>query len=215
MLSKKYFLAGELNFSTPLVRPARANVTDHIESQESDHTASYMSYRGLQQRRQLKTDFREFWELLNFRLLRPHRSLGEARHGQHGRDAVLENGQHVLERLQRRFENPMVCVTTYKFVLAQRCHTHSLSRRRGDWLNAACVRNWPLADITLAKETAQKTTGSKAMARKTEEAVKDFPGGRPTDAGQHTAEQRRSNGRSTRIRSSSHVISTRWPPTSR
>src|SRR5229473_4068975 len=40
MLSKKYFLAGELNFSTPLVRPARANVTDHIESQESDHRAS-------------------------------------------------------------------------------------------------------------------------------------------------------------------------------
>jgi hypothetical protein len=59
MLSKKYFLAGELDFSTPLVRPARANVTDHIESQESDHRASYMSYRGLQQRRQLKTDFRE------------------------------------------------------------------------------------------------------------------------------------------------------------
>jgi len=51
MLSKKYFLAGELNSSTPLVRPARANVTDHIESQESDHRASYMSYRGLQQRR--------------------------------------------------------------------------------------------------------------------------------------------------------------------
>ena len=148
MPSKKYFLAGELNFSTPLVRPARANVTDHIESQESDHRASYMSYRGLQQRRQLKTDFREFWELLNFRLLRPHRSLGEARHGQHGRDAVLANGQHVLERLQRRFENPMVCVTTYKFVLAQRCHTHSLSRRRGDWLNAACVRNWPIASFS-------------------------------------------------------------------
>jgi len=155
MLSKKYFLAGELDFSTPLVRPARANVTDHIESQESDHRASYMSYRGLQQRRQLKTDFREFWELLNFRLLRPHRSLGEARHGQHGRDAVLANGQHVLERLQRRFENPMVCVTTYKFVLAQRCHTHSLSRRRGDWLNAACVRNWPDSAVTAIRPGRQ------------------------------------------------------------
>jgi hypothetical protein len=66
MLSKKVFLAGELNFSAPLARPARANVRDHIESQEGDHRASYASDRGLQQRRQLKTDFREIWEAAQF-----------------------------------------------------------------------------------------------------------------------------------------------------
>src|ERR1700716_111489 len=59
MLSKKYFLVVELNFSAPHAHPTCADVRGHIESQESDHRASYLSYRGLQQRRQLKTDLRE------------------------------------------------------------------------------------------------------------------------------------------------------------
>jgi hypothetical protein len=61
MLSKKSFLAGELNFSAPQAHPTCADVRGHIESQESDHRASYMSYRGLQQRRQLKTE-RNNWD---------------------------------------------------------------------------------------------------------------------------------------------------------
>jgi hypothetical protein len=40
MLSKKVFLAGELKFSAPPVHAARADVRDHVESQESDHRAS-------------------------------------------------------------------------------------------------------------------------------------------------------------------------------
>jgi hypothetical protein len=44
MLSKKVFLAGELNFSVPLARLVRADVRDHIESEEIDHRASCVSY---------------------------------------------------------------------------------------------------------------------------------------------------------------------------
>jgi hypothetical protein len=66
MLSKKYFLAGGLSFSAPPARPARAKVRDHIESQEGDHRASYMSCGGLQQRKQLKTDFREILRAAQF-----------------------------------------------------------------------------------------------------------------------------------------------------
>jgi hypothetical protein len=43
MLSKKVFLTGELNFSTPPARLTRADVGDHIVSQEIDHRASYVS----------------------------------------------------------------------------------------------------------------------------------------------------------------------------
>ena len=42
--SKKVFPAGELNFSAPRARLTRADVRDHIESQEIDHRASYVSY---------------------------------------------------------------------------------------------------------------------------------------------------------------------------
>jgi hypothetical protein len=66
MLSKKYFLAGGRSFSAPPARPARAKVRDHIESQEGDHRASYMSCRGSQQRKQLKTDFREILRAAQF-----------------------------------------------------------------------------------------------------------------------------------------------------
>jgi hypothetical protein len=61
MLSKKVSLAGQLNFSTPLVHPTRANVRDHVKSEESDHRASFTSDRGLQKRRQPITDFCEIW----------------------------------------------------------------------------------------------------------------------------------------------------------
>jgi hypothetical protein len=44
LLSKKVFLAGELNFSAPPARLMRAHVRDHIESQEINHRASYVSY---------------------------------------------------------------------------------------------------------------------------------------------------------------------------
>jgi hypothetical protein len=49
MLSKKYFLGGGRNFSAPPARPTHAEVRDHIDPQESDHRASYLSYRALQQ----------------------------------------------------------------------------------------------------------------------------------------------------------------------
>src|SRR5262249_35225285 len=44
ILSKKVFLAGEKIFSAPPVHFARADVRDHVESQEIDHRASYVSY---------------------------------------------------------------------------------------------------------------------------------------------------------------------------
>src|SRR5215467_8617010 len=66
MLSKKVFLAGEKDFSAPLVHPARADVRDYVESQEGDHRASYASDRGLQKRRRSKTDFREIWGAAQF-----------------------------------------------------------------------------------------------------------------------------------------------------
>src|SRR5215467_7842333 len=66
MLSKKVFLTGEKNFSAPLVHPPRADVRNHVESQEGDHRASYAFDRGLQKRRQPKTDFREIWGAAQF-----------------------------------------------------------------------------------------------------------------------------------------------------
>jgi hypothetical protein len=66
MLSKKVFPAGEPNFSAPPVHAARADVRDHIESQEGDHRASYASDRGLQKRRQANTAFREISRAAQF-----------------------------------------------------------------------------------------------------------------------------------------------------
>jgi hypothetical protein len=56
MLSRKGFLAAALDFAALPATPARANVRDHIESQEDDRGAPD---RGLQQRRPLKTVFCE------------------------------------------------------------------------------------------------------------------------------------------------------------
>ena len=66
MLSKKVFLAGEPNFSAPPVHAARADVRDHVESQEGDHSASYAYDRGLQERRQANIVFREIWGAAQF-----------------------------------------------------------------------------------------------------------------------------------------------------
>jgi hypothetical protein len=66
MLSKKVFLAGELNFSAPPVHAARADVRDHVESQEGEHSASYASDRRLQKRREANTVFREIWRAAQF-----------------------------------------------------------------------------------------------------------------------------------------------------
>jgi|SRR5215471_11114281 len=44
MLSKKVFLAGELNFAASRTRLTRASVRGHMASQEIDHRASYVSY---------------------------------------------------------------------------------------------------------------------------------------------------------------------------
>jgi hypothetical protein len=49
MLSKKYFWGGGRNFSAPPARATHVEVRDHVGPQESTHTASYMSYRGLEQ----------------------------------------------------------------------------------------------------------------------------------------------------------------------
>jgi hypothetical protein len=73
MLSKKVFLAGEANFSAPPVHAVRADVRDHVESQEGDHRASYARDRGLQKRRQASIVFREIWRAAQFSLFRQHR----------------------------------------------------------------------------------------------------------------------------------------------
>src|SRR5260370_40757789 len=61
MLSKKSFLADVRNFLAPLVRPARGNVRDHIESHKSDRRPSYMPYSGFRGREQQKTDLRQIF----------------------------------------------------------------------------------------------------------------------------------------------------------
>jgi hypothetical protein len=66
MLSKKVFLAGEPNFSGPPVHATRADVRDHVESQEGDHRASYTSDRRFQKRPQANTVFREIWRAAQF-----------------------------------------------------------------------------------------------------------------------------------------------------
>src|SRR5712671_8018494 len=66
MLSKKSFLADERNFLAPLVRATRGDVRDHIDSHKSDRRSSYLSYRGLQRRKQRKTDLREIFGAAQF-----------------------------------------------------------------------------------------------------------------------------------------------------
>jgi hypothetical protein len=62
-LSKKVFLAGELNFSAPPVHAARSDVRDHVESQEGDHSRPESR---LQKWRQANTVFREIWRAAQF-----------------------------------------------------------------------------------------------------------------------------------------------------
>jgi hypothetical protein len=73
MLSKKVFMTGEPTFSAPPMHAARADVGDHVESQEGDHKASYAPDRGLQKRRQANTVFREIWGAAQFSTFRQHR----------------------------------------------------------------------------------------------------------------------------------------------
>jgi hypothetical protein len=40
------------------VRPTLGDVRDHIDSRKSDQGLSYMSYRGFERQRQLRTDIR-------------------------------------------------------------------------------------------------------------------------------------------------------------
>jgi hypothetical protein len=63
---EKVFLTGEPNFSAPPVHAARADVRDHLESNEGDHRASYAPDRGLQERRQANTVFREILRAAHF-----------------------------------------------------------------------------------------------------------------------------------------------------
>jgi hypothetical protein len=51
--------SAERNFSAPLVRPTLGEVRDRIDSRKSDQGLSYMSYRGFEGQRQLRTDIRE------------------------------------------------------------------------------------------------------------------------------------------------------------
>jgi hypothetical protein len=48
ILLKKSFSVGGRNFLAPLMRFARGDVRDHIDSLKSDHRPSYLSYGGLQ-----------------------------------------------------------------------------------------------------------------------------------------------------------------------
>src|SRR3981081_2386931 len=66
ILLKKSLLADERIFSAPLVRPTRGDVRDHIDSHKSDRRSSYLSYRGLQRRKQRKTDLREIFGAARF-----------------------------------------------------------------------------------------------------------------------------------------------------
>ena len=66
ILLKKSFLADERNFSAPLVRPTRGDARDHIDLHKSDRRSSYLSYRGLQRRKQRKTDLREIFGAAQF-----------------------------------------------------------------------------------------------------------------------------------------------------
>src|SRR5262249_56975141 len=103
MLSKKVFLAGEKIFSAPLVHPARADVGDHVESQEGNHRASYASDRGLQKRRQSKTDFRKIWGAAQFSTFSP------ALPGS-SRSVAIPGVRTALRRARpstRRFERPL------------------------------------------------------------------------------------------------------------
>jgi hypothetical protein len=50
---------GSRNFSAPPTRATHVEVRDHVGPHESTRRASYMSYRGLQQQRQLKTNLIE------------------------------------------------------------------------------------------------------------------------------------------------------------
>jgi hypothetical protein len=104
MLSKKVFLAGELNFSAPPVHAARADVRDHVESQEGDHRASYASDRRLQKRRQANTIFREIWRASIFDFFD---SIGQAetiqqvsRHG-----SSLQNLTHAAQQPASLFDH--------------------------------------------------------------------------------------------------------------
>jgi len=65
ILLKKSFLPDERNFSAPLVRPARGDVRD-IDSYKSDRRSSYLSYSGLQRRKQRNTDLREIFGAAQF-----------------------------------------------------------------------------------------------------------------------------------------------------
>jgi len=66
ILLKKSLLADEPNFSGPLVRSARGDVRDHIDSHKSDHRPFYFSYRASQRQRQLKIDRRQIFEAARF-----------------------------------------------------------------------------------------------------------------------------------------------------
>jgi hypothetical protein len=111
MLSKKYFLAGGPTFSAPLACPTRAEARDHIDPQESDYRPSYMSYRGLQQQAQSKTNFLAIFRTAQFSTF----STASTQHGRGGQSSC--NAQHVryltpfgcaLCRLRwRRVEPPM------------------------------------------------------------------------------------------------------------
>jgi hypothetical protein len=70
---EKVFLTREPNFSAPPLHAARADVRDHVESQEGDHRASYARDRGLQKRRQANIIFREIWGAAQFSTFRQHR----------------------------------------------------------------------------------------------------------------------------------------------
>jgi hypothetical protein len=107
IVSKKVFCAGELNFSTLLVQAARADVRDHVESQEGDHRASCASDRGLQKRRQAKTFFREIWSAAQFSTF----STASVKNGR-GRSSNRAAEERPLNLQKPTFELPRFQVTT-------------------------------------------------------------------------------------------------------
>jgi len=69
--------AGESNSSVLPVHAARADVSDHVESQEGAHRASYASDGGLRNRRHANTVFREMSCAAQFLTFRQHRPFAD------------------------------------------------------------------------------------------------------------------------------------------
>jgi hypothetical protein len=66
ILLQKYFWAGELKFSEPLMRLVPHDVRDHIVLLQNDHGPSYRRHGASQRQRCVEIDFREIFGVIGF-----------------------------------------------------------------------------------------------------------------------------------------------------